>query len=87
MNGDSLGLMVHYLLERLRFMFTAKLKWRNSSWEILRIENKQIKTARNDSYGYNWRETTFFGVEAINREWKIRGKLGHMVQIHVCRLA
>ena len=28
-----------------------KLQTSDSSWELLRIENKQIKTARNDSYG------------------------------------
>ena len=57
------------------------------SWKFLRIENKQIKTVQNDSCGQNWHKTTYFCVEAINSKRKIRGKLGHVVQIHVCRLA
>ena len=28
-----------------------------------------------------------FGVEVINSKRKLRGKLGHVVQIHVCHLA
>ena len=59
----------------------------NVSWKFLRIENKQIKTVQNDSCGQNWHKTTYFCVEAINSKRKIRGKLGHVVQIHVCRLA
>ena len=59
----------------------------NVSWKFLRIENKQIKTVQNDSCGQNWHKTTYFCVEAINSKRKTRGKLGHVVQIHVCRLA
>ena len=51
--------------------------------EFLRIENKQIKTVPNDSYGWNCHKTTYFCVEAIKSKRKIRGKLGHVVQIHV----
>ena len=32
-------------------------------------------------------KTTYFCVEAINSKRKVRGKLGHVVQIHVYRLA
>ena len=63
------------------------LQTANVSWEFLRIENKQVKTVQNDSCGQNWHKTTYFCVEAINSKRKIRGKLGHVVQIHVCRLA
>ena len=59
----------------------------NGSWEFLKIENKQIKTVQNDSFGKNWHKSTYFCVEAINSKRKIRDKLGHVVQIHVCRLA
>ena len=38
----------------------------DSSWEFLRMENKQIKTVQNNSYGWNWLETTYFCVEVIN---------------------
>ena len=58
-----------------------------SSWGFLKTENKQIKTTQNNSYGLNWRETTYFCVEVINSKRQLRGKLGHAVQILVCRLA
>ena len=59
----------------------------NVSGEFLRIENKQLKKVQNDSCGQNYHRTTYFCVEAINGKRKIGGKLGHVVQIHVCRLA
>ena len=59
----------------------------NVSGEFLRIENKQLKTVQNDSFGQNYHKTTYSCVEAINGKRKIGGKLGHVVQIHVCRLA
>ena len=59
----------------------------NVSGEFLRIENKQLKKVQNDSCGQNYHKTTYFCVEAINGKRKMRGKLGHVVQIHVCRLA
>ena len=64
-----------------------KLQTSDSSWKFLRIENKQIKTVPNDSYGYIWHKTTYFCVEAIENKRRISEKLGHVVQIHVCRLA
>ena len=59
----------------------------NVSGEFLRIENKQLKKVQNDSCGQNYHKTTYFCVEAINGKRKIGGKLGHVVQIQVCRLA
>ena len=59
----------------------------NVSGEFLRIENKQLKKVQNDSCGQNYHKTTYFCVEAINSKRKIGGKLGHVVQIYVCRLA
>ena len=59
----------------------------NVSGEFLRIENKQLKKVQNDSCGQNYHKTTYFCVEAINGKRKIGGKLGHVVQIHVWRLA
>ena len=37
-----------------------------SSWEFLKIENKQIKTVQNNSYVWNWLETTYFWVEVTS---------------------
>ena len=59
----------------------------NVSGEFLRIEKKQLKKAQNDSFGQNYHKTTYFCVEAIKGKRKIGGKLGHVVQIHVCLLA
>ena len=59
----------------------------DSSWEFLRIENEQIKTVPNDTYGQNSHKTTYFCVEAIESKRKIKGKLGQVVRIHACRLA
>ena len=53
---------------------------------MLNRNHKQIKTVENDSYGLNWHKTTYFCVEAINSKRKLRGKLGHVVRIHVCGL-
>ena len=46
-----------------------------------------MKTVQNNSYGEDWLETTCFGVEVINSKRQFRGKLDHVMQIHVCRLA
>ena len=37
-----------------------------SSWEFLKIGNKQIKTVQNNSYVWNWLETTYFWVEVTS---------------------
>ena len=33
-----------------------------------------------------WRETTHFGVEIMNSKQPAKRKLGHVLQIRVCRL-
>ena len=52
------------------------------SWEFLKIENKQLE---------NKLSRTFLvdktGVEVINIKRQLRGKLGHVVQLHVWCLA
>ena len=54
----------------------------------LRIKNGKIKTVQNNTYVWNWRETTHFLVEVIYSLQQLRKKLGRVVQIHVCcRLA
>ena len=50
------------------------------------MRNEQIKTAQNNFYGQNWRESTDFHVVIMNSKGQLRGKLCHVVQIHVCRL-
>ena len=34
----------------------------------------------------DWRETIHFFVEVMNNKHQEKGKLGHVVQIHFCRL-
>ena len=59
----------------------------NVSGEFLRIETEQLKKVQNDSCGQNYHKTTYFCVQAINGKRKIGGKFGHVVQVHVFRLA
>ena len=44
------------------------------------MKNKQIKTAQTNS---NVSKTTNLSVKAINSKQQVKGKGGHMVQIHV----
>ena len=48
------------LIREIKIHVYAKRRTWDSSWEFLRIENKQIKTDQNNSYVYNWSETTYF---------------------------
>ena len=57
----------------IRVTFTAK-QTSDSSWEFLKTENKQVKTVQNDSYGSNWRETSYFWVKVINSKRQLTGK-------------
>ena len=48
------------------------------------MSNEQLKTILMDRIGVNL--STDFRVVIMNRKPQIDGKLGHVVQIHVCRL-
>ena len=63
---------------------TANVRFR---LRISRNEKEADKTVQNNSYGENWLETTYFWVEVINTKRKLRGKVGHVLQINVCHLA
>ena len=69
------------VITEIKIHVYRKRQTSDSSWEFLRIENKQITTVPNDSYGENWHKTTYFCVKAIKSKRKIRGKLGHVIQI------
>ena len=57
----------------------------DSSWESLKIENEQIKTAQNNiNMDKKLRETTILGEEIMNSKQQVKRKLGLMVQIRVC---
>ena len=65
----------------------GKRQTSDSSWEVFKTENEQIKTAQNNFYGWKItvREITTLGVEIINSKRQVKRKLGHAVQIRVCR--
>ena len=59
----------------------------HSSWEFLKIENEHIKQLETILMDKKLRETTnYLCVEIMNSERQEKGKLGHVVQIRVCRL-
>ena len=47
-------------------MFTANSKLQSHVESFSKQENRQIKTAQNNSYGQKWHETTNFCVEVMN---------------------
>ena len=58
----------------------------DSSWEFLNIENEQIKTAQNNSDRETIAWNYWLCVEIMNSKRQVMEKLGHVVQIRVCRL-
>ena len=71
LNGQTTGFRQHMndKLERFRVTFTANGKrqtW-DSCWEILK-RNERLKAAQNNTYGYNWRESTDFHVVIMSSE-------------------
>ena len=64
----------------------GKRQTSDSSWEFLKIENEQIKTAQKIFMDKKLRETTYLCVEIMNSKRQVKGKIGHVVQIHFCRL-
>ena len=47
----------------------GKQQTSDSCWEFLKIENRQIETAQNNSCRQKWHETTNFCVEVMNSKW------------------
>lgn len=45
-----------------------------------------MKTVQNNSYRYNWHETTLF-VVIMKSKRQVEGKLGHVVDVDDCRLS
>ena len=64
----------------------GKRQTSDSSWEFLKIENEQIKTAQKIFMDKKLRETTYLCVEIMNSKRQVKGKIGHVVQIPFCRL-
>ena len=55
----------------------------DSSFELFKIENEQIKTAQKILMDKKLGETTNLCVEIMNSRRQAKGKLGHVVQIDV----
>ena len=49
------------------------------------MRNEQLKTAKSNYYGKNWRESTDFRVVVMNGKRQVKKILGQVLQIHVCR--
>ena len=64
----------------------GKRQTSDSSWEFLKIENEQIKTAQKIFMDKKLRETTYLCVEIMNSKRQVKEKIGHVVQIRFCRL-
>ena len=61
----------------------GKRQTSDSSWELFKIENEQIKTATKIVMDKKLRETTNLCVEIMNSRRQAKGKLGHVAQIDV----
>ena len=72
-------------LEILSFTFTANCK-RQIQVENFSIENEQIETAQNNFMDKKLREITNLGLEIKSNKRQVKRRLGHPVQIRVCRL-
>ena len=62
----------------------GKRQTSDSSWEFLKIEIDRLKTAQKIVTDKTNVELLILGVEQSSKA-KVDGKLGHVVQIHVCR--
>ena len=80
----KISLFIRIIKESLSFTYTANCK-RQIQLRISqnRKINEQIKTILMDK---KLRETTNLGVEIMNSKRQVKRKLGHVVQIRVCRL-
>ena len=82
-NGD------YYSSKDRQILVVNVVQTSDLSWEFLKIENKQLenklsRTFLVDKTGVEL--TTHFCVEVINIKRQLKGKLGHVVQLRVCRL-
>ena len=50
------------------------------------MTNEQLKHLKTIFYGLSWRKSTDFRAVIMNSKRQVKGKLGHVVQIHVCLL-
>ena len=71
-----------YVLESLY----DKPKTSDLSWEFLKIENEKIKQLKTILMDKKLREATNLCEEIINSKRRVKEKLGHVIQIRVCRL-
>ena len=68
-------------------MYTANAKRQFLSGEFLKNRKWADKNSSKQFLGYEkLRETTNLCVEIMNSKQQVKGKLSHVVQIHVCRL-
>ena len=75
-----------YVLERFKLHVYGKRKTSDLSWEFLKIENEQVKQLKTILMDKKLREATNLCEEIMNSKRQVKEKLGHLVQIRVCRL-
>ena len=74
------------LLESLSFTYTANGKRQIQAENFSKqkkSKQKQLKTILMDK---KWRETTNLCLEIMKTKRQVKGKLGHVLQLRVCRL-
>ena len=74
------------LLESLSFTYTANGKRQIQAENFSKqkkSKQKQLKTILMDK---KWRETTNLCLEIMKTKRLVKGKLGHVLQLRVCRL-
>ena len=74
------------LLESLSFTYTANGKRQIQAENFSKqkkSKQKQLKTILMDK---KWRETTNLCLEMMKSKREVKGKLGHVLQLRVCRL-
>ena len=81
--GEFLTEFTAKTIREFKLHVYGKRQMADSSWEFLKIENERIKTAQKIHMDKKLHEMTNLCVEVMNSS-KGKGKLGHVVQIHVC---
>ena len=85
----SLQLVLYLTRQIFRITFISKSKHEIKTENFSnRMNNKQIKVVQNNSYGLilkaNVKLPIF--VDVMNSKRQVKGRLGHVVDIHVCCL-
>ena len=73
------------IMESLSLNAYGRWQTSYSSWDFFKIKISRLKQFKTFFMDNKLRETTKLCVEITNRKRQVKGKLGHVVQIRVCR--